>query len=148
MRESEPTRLVNIAVVSGPALLLLRRAWEDSLPGYWEIPGGGVEPGESFEAAARRELVEETGIRAPQLLEFYHSTMPAPKGFRRPTLEVGGFLLQISPRPDVKIVPGEHSAHQWVAPEDLRSVRMMELNRSIAELAWAELNRRSPLEPK
>lgn len=30
---------------------------------YWVTPGGGVEPGESWEQAALRELWEETGIR-------------------------------------------------------------------------------------
>ncbi|WP_422388874.1 NUDIX hydrolase [Keguizhuia sedimenti] len=30
---------------------------------YWATPGGGLEPGESFEEAAIRELAEETGIR-------------------------------------------------------------------------------------
>ena len=32
----------------------------------WDIPKGVVEPGESFAAAARRELREETGIDAPE----------------------------------------------------------------------------------
>ncbi len=30
---------------------------------FWATPGGGLEPGESFEAAAKRELEEETGLK-------------------------------------------------------------------------------------
>ena len=30
---------------------------------WWCTPGGGLDPGERFEEAARREMVEETGLR-------------------------------------------------------------------------------------
>jgi 8-oxo-dGTP pyrophosphatase MutT (NUDIX family) len=36
-------------------------------PRFWFTPGGGCEPGESFEAAARRELIEETGLEPDRL---------------------------------------------------------------------------------
>ena len=37
-------------------------------PGAWQMPQGGMEPGETPEAAARRELEEETGIRSASCL--------------------------------------------------------------------------------
>ncbi len=43
----------------GPELLLL-----SSRHGDYKFPGGGVEPGESFEAALRREFLEECGYDA------------------------------------------------------------------------------------
>ncbi len=33
------------------------------LKGYWSLPGGLVETGESLDAAVRREVLEETGLR-------------------------------------------------------------------------------------
>ena len=46
----------------GDVLILLRSDSDDHYPGQFCAPGGGVGPGEIPEEAARRELLEETGI--------------------------------------------------------------------------------------
>ncbi len=42
-------------------ILLLKRAPYKKHPGTWDLPGGGVEKGESPKSAAKRETEEETG---------------------------------------------------------------------------------------
>lgn len=47
----------------GRALMQLRDGFARiASPGKWSLFGGGVEPGETLEAAARREFQEETGV--------------------------------------------------------------------------------------
>src|SRR5262249_51885584 len=59
-------------VVKQGAVLILRRAHAPRR-GRLDIPGGFMDAGESIEAAARRELREETGLRVGRLewLGFY-----------------------------------------------------------------------------
>ncbi len=55
-------RIAVAIVVWDDQVLIGRRAETGELDGYWEFPGGKIEPGESAVQAAERECLEETGI--------------------------------------------------------------------------------------
>lgn len=53
-----------ILLLDGAGRVLLFRFDPDDRPPFWCTPGGALDPGEDYAGAARRELIEETGIDA------------------------------------------------------------------------------------
>ena len=53
-------------------ILITQRLADDTLGGYWEFPGGKVDPGEELRAALARELREELGIEAEIGAQVHH----------------------------------------------------------------------------
>ena len=58
-----PRCAASAAVFRGDQVLLVQRG-KGALKGFWSLPGGHIEPGETAKAAAQREVREETGIEA------------------------------------------------------------------------------------
>lgn len=59
---------VGVVVFNADGRVWLGRRIGTPDPWNWQFPQGGVDAGEDLEAAARRELFEETGIRSVELL--------------------------------------------------------------------------------
>jgi 8-oxo-dGTP diphosphatase len=57
---------VGVLVQPDGRFLLAQRPAGKPYEGYWEFPGGKLEPGESVEAALARELHEELGLDVTQ----------------------------------------------------------------------------------
>ena len=96
-------------------ILLLKRAG-GFMSGQWFLPGGAVERGELPEDAARRELVEESGLDVEGELELV-GAYPFPA--------YGGHCLQLSYRGRARdgdvVISEEHSGARWVDPVRLRA---------------------------
>jgi A/G-specific adenine glycosylase len=62
-RQATPHHDIAVALVWSQGRIFLQRRPEDGLlGGLWEFPGGKIEPSESAEEAAAREVLEETGL--------------------------------------------------------------------------------------
>ena len=104
----------------GSFLLTLRDPEKDVYPGCLEASAGGSAlAGETPEQAARREMLEETGLKAENL-ELIGMT----RKFRSRSM-LYAYLAEVSCEKDsVRLQPGETVAYQWVdAPSFFRLLR-------------------------
>lgn len=78
MSDSPGTTVVALTFIrQEDKILLVRQAYGER---YWSLPGGKMEPGESIEEAAIREVAEETGleVRITRVVGLY--SKPAENG--------------------------------------------------------------------
>jgi 8-oxo-dGTP pyrophosphatase MutT (NUDIX family) len=106
-------------VVSGGKVLLLWRHRFITDTWGWEIPIGGIEPGETPEQAASREVEEETGWRVRGALTPLVYTQPSP-GLM--TAEHHIFKAQGAEQIGEPVDDFESERIEWVPLNDIHSL--------------------------
>ncbi len=121
-----PTRSVSALTwrrgVAGPEILMMLRVPEHGF--WWQSVTGMMEPGETPEETAHRELQEETGLRGSlRSLDFAHTFWvdPAilgfPEGEPRFNTELC-FAMEVSRDAEVVLAPDEHTEYLWCSLDE------------------------------
>jgi len=107
-------------------VLLLKRAVDDPInPGKWDLPGGALDPGETFDRALRREAREETGM----LVTLRH--VAGAGELDLPTKRIAYLVMACdADRTEVSLSP-EHEAYAWVEPGEAAAMGLAEQFRGL-----------------
>jgi len=80
VQPSHPQLAVSAAIFRGDQILLVRRARAPA-KGFYSLPGGRVEFGETLQAALHREVDEETGLKIEIIgLAGWREVLPGSSG--------------------------------------------------------------------
>jgi mutator protein MutT len=106
---------VDAIVRRGDEILIMKRAM-GFMSSAWYFPGGQLEHGETPEDGARREIMEETGLKV-EGLELFRTWAYQPAE--------NAFALAVSytcsvPQGTEPTINEEHVAYRWVRPEYYR----------------------------
>ncbi len=109
------------------AVFVQRRTTPGLLEGLWEFPGGRIEPRERPPAAARRELFEETGLRAGPL----RRVGVVRHAYSHLTVELHVYRARLAgPRGAV------HPDRRWVRPRALAALALPKATEKVIALTW------------
>lgn len=128
-------RMVDVS--GGTAFLLCRRAAGlNRHASQWALPGGRIDPGETPEVAALRELDEELGVRlAPDQILGRLDDYPTRSGYViTPIVVWGGGRLDLRPAPDEVLAAYRIGVHQLLRDDSPRFIDIPESDRPVVQV--------------
>lgn len=123
-------------LVSAGKVLILRKASiaenATAAHGRYNLPGGRIEAGESWEVALKREVLEETGIRIKIDYPLYVGRwFPTIKGVDYCTIAL---FSVCKPSTDKVVLSSEHDDYRWINPKDRRQFDIMDPEEEVIDL--------------
>jgi 8-oxo-dGTP diphosphatase len=120
IQPSHPQLAVSAAIFRGGKILLVRRA-RSPAKGFWSLPGGRVEFGESLHTALHREVDEETALKIEIVgLSGWREVLPGSPG--------GGHYLIMSFAArwtaGEPVLNEELDDFRWLTPDDLSGLQL------------------------
>lgn len=126
-----------VAVLREGKVLVVRRVAGDYLGGVYELPGGGVDPGETIAESAVREVLEETGLKVRRIagvFEGFDCQTPV-----KPKVRQINVIVEAEPG-EVTLEPSEHDAYRWIDHRDLADLPTTDAMRDSLERLFASLD--------
>lgn len=97
--------------------------------GLWEIPGGGLDHGESYEECLKRELIEETGLVVVKVNPFPSYCLVGKNMKGRWSVNI---VFEVKVR-DFNFTPSDECRElRFISPEEIDSINAF---RNVKELA-------------
>jgi 8-oxo-dGTP pyrophosphatase MutT (NUDIX family) len=130
---------------NGPEILMMLRVPAHGL--WWQSVTGMMEPGETPEQTAHRELKEETGLTgALRPLDLSHSFWVDPAIVRFPDPEPRFnteicFSMEVPPEAEVCLEPSEHSEYLWCGLDEAQERMKWEGSKAAVSLLRERLQR-------
>ncbi len=130
-----------LIILEDDRILLVERG-NEPLKGYWSLPGGAVETGESLRDGVKREILEETGliIEPMEVVEIFERIMRDADGRAEYHYVLIDYLCRVTG--GTLGAADDASRVEWTARKDLRALRLTEGTLTVIEKAYGMRPRR------
>ena len=136
---ARPVPGVGALIIESDRILLVERGREP-LQGYWSLPGGAIETGETLEIALRREIREETGLEVAvvHLVEVFERIMTDADG----RAEYHYLLIDYICRPTGGVLQAADDASraEWFTQDQVAGLKITEGTPRVIAKAFDWLN--------
>lgn len=137
LNEGRGGEVASCIIFDNDKILIIRRSNTDPWkPGWWDLPGGHVDPGESPIEAAAREALEETNLIVSNLIKVDSKPMGRVYRYYYATKDWQG-EIKFKKNPKSGFI--EHDEYKWVNIENAENLTNSLLQMNIIRKAYRDI---------